>query len=39
MPARVGIVRFAAGHAEELLEHPLAQVRRDARPLVGDRES
>ena len=36
MPARLRIVRLAAGHAKELLEHPLAQGRRNARPLVCD---
>ena len=35
--AAVRIVRLAAGHAEELLEHPLAQLRRDAGPFVDDR--
>ena len=37
MPAAARVERLAAGNAEELLEHLLAQLRRNARALVGDR--
>ena len=39
MPVAPRIERLAAGNAEELLEHLLAQLRRNARPFVGDRRS
>ena len=35
MPPRRGSCDSRPGHAEELFEHPLAQIRRNARALVG----